>query len=114
MISQDAILFIAFGLHSAGEFLDAYSTNIALTCGKNIFTEGNPISAWLIKKIGLGATAAIKMGVVPIAITVTGILASSYEKEAIIANLTLAAITGTIGILNLIKIKKAGISINLF
>lgn len=113
-MSLDAFLMLSLLGHEVAEFADCYSTNIALTCGKNIFTEGNAISKWLINKIGLQAMYVIKMGVLPIGITVLGILVSSAEVEALWANVALAGVIGTIGVLNLIKIKKAGISIALF
>lgn len=113
-MSADALLMWSFLAHEVAEFADSYSTSIALNCGKGAFTEGNPIAKWLIAKIGQAGMYAIKMGVFPIGLMLVGILVQSVEKEVTIANFALAGVFGIIGILNLIKLKKAGISIQLF
>ncbi len=113
-MSLDALLMLSFAAHEVGEFADSYSTSIALTCGKGEFTEGNPIGKWLIAKIGQAGTYAIKMGAFPIGLMVLGILYGPVEKEVMIAQFSLGAVFGVIGALNLIKLKKAGISIALF
>lgn len=112
-MSLDAFLMLSLLGHAVAEFGDCYSTNIALTCGKNIFTEGNSIAKWLMSKVGKTPLYIVKMGVLPLGITILGIEIQSIELGMTLLNAILAGVIGTVAILNLIKIKKAGISIAL-
>src|SRR5579859_1917161 len=98
-------LFFAYGANLGVQFADSYLTQLALSKGMK---EGNPITAALIKKLGVAGAGAVKFGAVPIAMAAFG-TAVGYPA---LPNALMAAVTLPVVIYSIVRLKKMGVSIS--
>ena len=100
------LFFVSVGLSIFGQMGDGATTSAALTLSNGLI-EGNPIAAWLFKKIGYAATYALK-GVGPIILSVAAFELSPKSGIAVASIFAVAGFAATIH--NFIVLKKAGFS----
>lgn len=96
-------LFGGYGVNLIAQGLDSYLTTIGLDHG---LKEGNPVSRFLINKIGSVATTGVKMGAVPL----IAVVVESVFKIPGYVNLFMAAATLPIVVRNYFLLKKNKIS----
>lgn len=103
----DTILFIAVAAGIAGQGLDVITTNAGLATGGK---ELNPVVRWSISKIGLPATAFVKVGGLAIGLPVL-FYSFGHPVAAIIPAVAAAVMGFYAGFVNYIAEKKAKISV---
>jgi hypothetical protein len=86
------------------QFADSYLTAVGI---KNGFVEGNPVTRFLFKKLGVAGTNAIKIGALP----VVGFFVEYYSGLPGAFNGTMAAVTAVAVVSNFIQLKRKKVSI---
>lgn len=106
-MNLDLVFFLATAAGILGQFTDARTTEVGLQHG---LVEANALMAKLIKKVGISPIYALKCAVLP----ATGALALGlgHEHAAIVMEAGFAAAGFALGVLNYLKLRKAGVKIS--
>ena len=99
------LFFISYAFALLGQFSDTRTTEVALSKG---FTEANPIGKFLIAHLGISGTYALKVGALPIAFAPLALLIGF--KYASVCEFVVGVLGFTLGVINFIKLKKAGVT----
>lgn len=99
------LLFVLYVLAVLGQFLDARTTEVAL---QNGFKEANPIGRFLIGKLGISGTYAIKCAAFPAIFLFLAV--SRYSLAGVLGFVFLAVLGFLLGILDWRKLSAAKIT----
>lgn len=104
------LLFVSYASNLVTQWLDSNLTSIGLTHG---FKEANPVTRFLMAKLGNAGTNFIKIGAVPFAAMVIGMI-SHHPEIGYVGNSVIAAVTLPVVVKNVLLLKKNKIKISLF
>lgn len=104
---NDYIFFASVAFSLAGQFLDSYTTEVALAHG---WQESVKTAKWMISKIGISGFIVLKCVGLAIVGPMLTLIAGSETVAAILAG-TVGAVGFYAGIKNYLALKKAKISL---